>query len=154
MNKCVLFDGQYHKQLLPLTFTRPVAQLRIGIYTIQEKWSEQIGFNVGVRTKDYLAEKYNSIEDKSELGISAAVLPNENLCKSILGLKEQTILIKEGVVLAIKPLPANDDKMEESLEGYKVIEYKEDVSTVEYPHHIFQLNGQEIINDLTFINLG
>ncbi len=153
MNKCVLFDGQYHKQLLPLTFTRPVAQLRIGIFTIQEKWSNQLGFNVGVRTKDYLGKKYNSIEESAEFGISAALLPNENLCKSILGLKEQTILIKEGVVLAIKPLPANDDKMEESLEGYNVIEYKGDFSTVEYPHHIFQLNGQEIINDLTFINL-
>ena len=153
MNKCVLFDGQYHKQLLPLTFTRPVAQLRIGIYTIQEKWSNQLGFDVGVRTKDYLAKKYNSIEESVELGISAALLPNKNLSKSILGLKEQTILIKEGVVLAIKPLPANDDKIEENLEGYNVIEYKGDVSTVEYPHHIFQLNGQEIINDLTFLNL-
>jgi hypothetical protein len=67
MNKCVLFDGQYHKQLLPLTFTKPVAQLRIGIFTIQEKWSNQLGFDVGVRTKDYLAKKYNSIEKKCRI---------------------------------------------------------------------------------------
>ena len=153
MNKCVLFDGQYHKQLLPLTFTRPVAQLRIGIYTIQEKWAKQLGFDVGVRTKDYLAKKYNSVEQEAEFGVSAAVLPNDNLCKSILGLKDQTILIKNGVVLAIKPLPANDDKMEECLEGYNVINYKGEVDTVEYPHHIFQLNGQEILNDLKLTNI-
>ncbi len=152
MNKIVLFDGQYHRQLLPLTFTRPVAQLRIGIFTIQEKWSKQLGFDVGLRTKDYLAEKYNSIESVVEFGISGAVLPNKNLCKSITGLKDQTILIKEGVVLAIKPLPANDDNIEDSLQGYNVIEYKGDVSIVEYPHHIFQLNEQEIINDLKFVN--
>ena len=153
MNKCVLFDGQYHKQLLPLTFTRPVSHLRIGIFTIQEKWSKQFGFEVGVRTKDYLAEKFNSIEDSVEFGISGGLLPNENLCKSILGLKEKTILVQEGAVLAIKPLPANDDKIEESLQGYNVIEYKGQVDIVEYPHHIFQLNGDEIINDLKHIDI-
>ena len=34
----ILFDGIYHKNLLPLTYTRPVSDLRIGILTIKEKW--------------------------------------------------------------------------------------------------------------------
>ena len=34
----VLFDGAYHQKLKPLTFTRPVADLRVGILKIREKW--------------------------------------------------------------------------------------------------------------------
>ena len=59
MKTIVLFDGQCHKSLLPLTFTRPVAQLRVGIFTIHEKWSRFFDQDVNVRTKDYLADKCN-----------------------------------------------------------------------------------------------
>ena len=36
----VLFDGEAHRKLLPFTFTRPVAEIRIGILTIREKWEK------------------------------------------------------------------------------------------------------------------
>jgi hypothetical protein len=52
--KYVLFDGVHHQKLKPLTLTRPVADLRVGIFTIQEKWSLALNSKVAVRTKDYL----------------------------------------------------------------------------------------------------
>jgi len=34
----ILFDGPSRNNLLPLTYTRPVAEIRVGILTIREKW--------------------------------------------------------------------------------------------------------------------
>ncbi|HER40991.1 MAG TPA: glucose-1-phosphate thymidylyltransferase, partial [Salinimicrobium catena] len=36
----ILFDGPARDQFLPFTFTRPVAEMRIGILTIREKWEK------------------------------------------------------------------------------------------------------------------
>jgi hypothetical protein len=54
----VLFDGEERSDLLPLTFIRPVAELRMGILTFTERWkkifkTEKVSF----LTQDYLTEK-------------------------------------------------------------------------------------------------
>jgi hypothetical protein len=38
----ILFDDNARNTLLPLTYTRPVADLRIGILTIAEKWAKYL----------------------------------------------------------------------------------------------------------------
>ena len=63
MKKIVLFDGQCHKSLLPLSFTRPVAHLRVGILTILEKWEYYLDQKVDVRCKDFLSSKFSSFEN-------------------------------------------------------------------------------------------
>ncbi|HEX5743209.1 MAG TPA: putative sugar nucleotidyl transferase, partial [Flavobacteriaceae bacterium] len=40
----ILFDGPYRNSLLPFTFTRPVADIRVGILTIREKWENYLGY--------------------------------------------------------------------------------------------------------------
>ena len=54
----VLFDGNALASLLPLTFTRPVGDLRIGILTIAEKWARRTGATVGFKTETYLSKKF------------------------------------------------------------------------------------------------
>ena len=54
----ILFDGSVRNQLLPFTYTRPVADIRIGILTIREKWEKYLGFSTTTVTEDYLSEKY------------------------------------------------------------------------------------------------
>ena len=46
----ILFDGPSEIILLPFTYTRPVADIRIGILTIREKWETYLGFTT---TTDY-----------------------------------------------------------------------------------------------------
>ena len=58
--KYTLFDGQFHQKLKPLTFTKPVSLLRVGFYTIKEKWESFLNEEVGIRTKHYLGLKFNS----------------------------------------------------------------------------------------------
>ena len=103
MKRIVLFDGHFHQSLLPLTYTRPVSSVRVGIFTIKEKWEKYFGYPVQDRCKDYLNEKFNSVEEPADLGIAAGLLPDNNLVNSINELKERSILMKEEIVLAISP---------------------------------------------------
>jgi UDP-N-acetylglucosamine diphosphorylase/glucosamine-1-phosphate N-acetyltransferase len=146
----VLFDGVYHQKLKPLTLTRPVADLRVGIFKIHEKWEHLLGEKVGIRTKDYLGKSYNSFNDNAGVGISGALIPNPELCDAINTLKEKTIMMNEGKVLAIKPLPLESSDVNNELEGYKIVQYTSEISMIEKPMDIFKLNGAQIEMDLKF----
>jgi len=61
----ILFDGTFRNNLLPFTFTRPVADIRIGILTIREKWEQRLGVITSTRTQDYLAPKWPLEMDSS-----------------------------------------------------------------------------------------
>ncbi|MBK7183485.1 MAG: glucose-1-phosphate thymidylyltransferase, partial [Bacteroidetes bacterium] len=54
----ILFDDAARTNLLPLTFTRPVADIRIGILTIREKWEKMLQTKTSSKTEDYLSKKY------------------------------------------------------------------------------------------------
>ncbi len=148
--KYVLFDGVYHQKLKPLTLTRPVSDLRIGIFKIREKWELALDTQVAIRTKDYLSEKFNSYLDECEIGICSSLLPNPQLCDAINLLKENTIMMRNGKVLAICPLPKEDNQIKQKLSKYKVVQYISDLNLIEKPMDIFKLNEKEITNDLNF----
>ncbi|MFK5981955.1 MAG: putative sugar nucleotidyl transferase, partial [Flavobacteriaceae bacterium] len=69
----ILFDGSVRNQLLPFTFTRPVADIRVGILTIHEKWEKHLGFAITTVTEDYLTEKFPMIEMEENVLINASV---------------------------------------------------------------------------------
>lgn len=150
----LLFDGIGHTSLQPLTFTRPVAELRVGILTIKEKWERELAEELQVRTKDYLTEKFNGWDEAANLGIQAGLLPTEDLVDVIKNLKDGQLLMKDGEVLAVKPMPASNANMEKVLKGSTMLEYDLEVSIVRRPWDIFKLNGQEIELDFARITEG
>ncbi len=150
----VLFDGIGHKNLLPLTFTRPVAHLRVGILTIEEKWNYYLNQSCNIRTKDYLQVKFKSADDAQDLGINATVLPTFDLAETILDLKDNQILMKKGQVIAIKPMPKADANLEKELKGALVLEYDLDVNFINRPWDIFLQNGLEIEKDFSILTEG
>jgi len=79
----ILFDGAVRDALLPLTYTRPVADLRIGILTIREKWEQYLGFTTTTLTEEYLEEKYPMVEMEQNIMINASFLPSELLVDAI-----------------------------------------------------------------------
>jgi UDP-N-acetylglucosamine diphosphorylase/glucosamine-1-phosphate N-acetyltransferase len=148
----VLFDGQHHQRLKPLSLTRPVADLRVGIFKIHEKWAKFLDDKVGVRSKDYLSRKFNSFDDQAACGISGALLPNEDLCIAISELEDNTIMMKDGQVLAIKPLPM-EHEMEFALNKYRIVKYNGIAQIINRPMDIFLLNENQIASDLRFVEL-
>jgi len=147
-----LFDGLGHVSLKPLTYTRPVAELRVGILTIKEKWEKFLEDECNVRTKDYLSDKFEGYNGADSLGIAATVLPAKELVRAIKKLEINQLLIKEGMVLAINALPEASVDFNTYLEGFEMIEYEENVSFLVNPADIFGLNGQEIESDLNLIS--
>jgi len=83
----ILFDGEYRDNLLPLTYTKPVADLRIGILTIREKWEKHLGFTTTTITEDYLSEKFPMVEMEENIMINASFLPSEDLVELVKNLK-------------------------------------------------------------------
>ncbi|MEN8928142.1 MAG: GlmU family protein [Flavobacteriales bacterium] len=144
----ILFDGIYHKNLLPLTYTRPVCELRIGILTIKEKWEQYIENPIQVKTQDYLAKKFGSPSEENSIGINGSILPSDDLMSSLLELKNKQILTSKGKVIAINPLPLNSANIEEELAEYKMVETKANFLQVENVWDLFKLNDEAIRADI------
>lgn len=83
MANIILFDNETREQLLPLTFTRPVCEIRIGILTIREKWERWLNAPAFYITQDYLAEKFPIEYHEENYLINGSVLPSEQLCRLI-----------------------------------------------------------------------
>ena len=92
----ILFDGPYRDHLLPLTYTKPVADLRIGILTIREKWEKLLDTTTTSVTEDYLAGKFPMVEMAENIMICGSVIPNSELVEKVKFLKPgQAIYQKE-----------------------------------------------------------
>jgi len=96
----LLFDGPERNQLLPFTFIRPVAQLRIGIDLLQDKWEALLGAKCGVYTQTYLQAKYHINEAKENLFVNPAYLPTQVLVNKINALALNDALVIEGNIVA------------------------------------------------------
>ena len=95
----ILYDGAVRNALLPFTYTRPVADIRVGILTIREKWEKYLGNTTTTVTEDYLEEKFPMVEMEENIMINAAYLPNNVLVEMVQGLqKKQLITYKEDIV--------------------------------------------------------
>lgn len=147
----ILFDGIYHKNLLPLTYTRPVAELRIGLFTIKEKWELYIENPIQIKTQEYLSKKFGSPTMENSIGINASVLPSDDLMSSLLELKNRQILTSKGKIIAINPLPLDSSNLEQELSEYKMVETKAEFMQIENVWDLFRLNDQAIRSDIELI---
>jgi len=98
----ILFDDNAHQTLLPLTYTRPVADLRIGILTIAEKWSKYLNLTHSFHTRYYLQTKFQLQIEERNLFINGSVCPDEALLEAIAKLHGSEALVKDGLFIAVK----------------------------------------------------
>ena len=135
MNIVVFDDPVIRKDLLPFTFTRPVASVRLGILTIKEKWEKLFLQPISYLTEDYLQEKFPLATSQDNLLINGAVCPDENLLIAVKSLKKGEALIKDKVVVAKR---ATDIKPENLFINK---EYTGSLTLIDQPWKIFQHNG-------------
>ena len=79
----ILFDDFAWQNLLPLTFTKPVSEIRIGILTITEKWKSLLSGNFSYQTQGFLSEKYSSKFTSDTIFINGKICPTNELIKVI-----------------------------------------------------------------------
>ncbi|MGZ0016510.1 GlmU family protein [Yeosuana sp. AK3] len=144
----ILFDGPFRNNLLPFTFTRPVADIRVGILTIREKWEAYLDSTTTTVTEDYLSEKYPMVEMEENVMINASYLPNYELVEMIKNLEKNQAIFKDEDVIAFF---TNDTQDDIDFSTYEVIEFNEDILRIEHTWDIFSKNGEAIQEDFNFL---
>ncbi|MEO6346701.1 MAG: GlmU family protein [Aquaticitalea sp.] len=147
----ILFDGPSRNNLLPFTFTRPVAEIRIGILTIREKWELHLGFTTTTITEDYLSDKYPMVEMDENVLINASFLPNSELVQMVKNLQDNQAIFKNEDVIAFFTKNAQEDI---DFATFEAIEYDDDLLKIEHTWDIFSKNGQAIEDDFELLTQG
>ena len=147
----ILFDGPSRSNLLPFTFTRPVADIRVGILTIREKWEHYLEFTTTTITEDYLSDKYPMVEMPDNVLINASFLPNKELVEMIKNLGENQAIFKDEDVIAFHTKDTQEDV---DFETYDAIEYHDEILKIENTWDIFTKNGEAIIEDFELLTKG
>jgi len=144
-----LFDDSSWETLRPLTFTRPVADLRIGILTIAEKWAKYLNADFGYVTQDYLSKKYPA-RLGTTLYINGSICPDEALLDALSALKVGEVLVKGDILIA----HYNDVDNLEPVTFNKEHQYDRDFIRIVYPDDIFTYNGVELKKDFALLTKG
>lgn len=133
----VLFDDQFRANLLPLTYTRPVSDLRVGIFTIKEKWEKRMDAMVSTLTLPYLSEKFPLNLAEDNVFINGAVLPNNDFTAIVRELAiNEAIVSEDNLLLAYRGATLPTDTPKKTITS--------DVDLVRYPEDIFSKNGAQI----------
>lgn len=133
--------------LLPLTYTKPVSELRIGIFKIHEKWHQSLGEgSTFFRTENYLSPLFPVPKEKT-LMIKGNLLPAKELVEQLKKLNENQVIVSENEVIA-GYFDANEEIKVENREEIQA----EEIDLVERPWDIFRKNGEQIRTDFALIS--
>lgn len=150
----ILFDSTGHQTLLPLTFTRPVADLRIGILTIAEKWAKHLDSEYSFHTQSWLQQKFTIKISAENLFINGAVCPDEQLLEAIDKLRTGEALKYGDLLLAVKLATADALNFDPSATFDREITHEHTPVIIRYPEDIFRKNDIELRKDFNLITKG
>ncbi len=143
----ILFDGPHRNALLPFTFTRPVADIRVGILTIREKWEKHLGYTTTTITEEYLSDKWPMVEMENNVMINASFLPTEILVEMIKNLELNQAIFQDEEVVAFYAKEGE----EVDFDSFEVIEFTEECIKIENTWDIFQKNDVAIREDFELL---
>jgi len=147
----ILFDGDVRDALLPFTFTRPVADIRVGILTIREKWEKYLAVTCSSLTEEYLSEKYPLVEAEQNVLIDGSFLPNQELVALVKELNDNEAIFHEDDVIAFCSNKAISDA---DISSFKRIYFEGDVLRIQNTWDIFSKNKEALQADFDFITAG
>lgn len=150
----ILFDDDRWDALLPLTFTRPACELRIGILTIREKWERMLNTKCSWLTQDYLSEKFPTRTEADNILLNGTILPNLSLLNEIGKLKPGQKLEKENTTIAVRPDKISFFSSPKKFEEFDKIDFKGEFFHLDHPWDIFRFNGPAIHSDFELITPG
>ena len=158
MLNIILFDSDARDHLLPLTATRPMGELRLGILTLREKWERLLNGAASYITQEYLSEKFPiHIEDENFI-VNAGLIPNARLCERIKKLELNEALLHEGDLVAARLSEARFELLIEDAEVSELqgteIEADYTLQFINNSWELSHLNGQAILDDFELITKG
>ena len=148
----ILFDDGGWDNLLPLTFTRPSAELRVGILTIKEKWERRLNGEASYLSKTHLSKKFKLKKADDNLLINGRVCPSETLVASVLELNQGDALFSGETLIALRTHSAGVSSFKKSEITGKQVDL--DATVINYPWDIFSNNGTELELDFELVTAG
>jgi len=147
----ILFDGDVRTSLFPFTLTRPVADIRIGILTIREKWETYLKSTISTSTEEYLAVKYPLNLQEDNIFIDGSFLPTPEVVKAIEGLKMQEAIVCEGSLVAIRSSELPDFS---EIRIDQAINVTKPLIRIKNTWDIFSRNGEALQQDFELLTKG
>ncbi len=147
----ILFDGPVREHLLPFTFTRPVADVRIGIMTIREKWEAYLNTSVSYKTEDYLSIKFPMVLKSDNVFLNGSILPDAFLLDHVKALKESEVLKKENIIIAYRSNKVNENN---DWGAFNVVEYEKELFQIKNTWDIFSQNERALQEDFDLLIKG
>ncbi len=151
----ILFGAQAREHLLPFTFLRPVADIRVGILTIREKWERCLNKKTSSLTEPYLSEKYPLIKEADNVLINASVLPEPGLLEEISRLAPNQTLISGDILIAHRVKAEDLDNLgDDLLEEVSPMHTGCKIKKLFQLRDIVVLNEQQIEPDFKLLTAG
>lgn len=147
----ILFDEARRENLLPLTFMRPVADIRFGILTIREKWEIYLGKKTSTLTEQYLAARFPLIKEEDNIIINGAICPNPVLVQEIKALKSGQALVQGDTIIAMS---MNEHDFEKKTGNVDEIPTTASFLEINNTWDIFAKNAEAIAADFELITKG
>lgn len=144
----ILFDNE-RERLLPLTFTRPACEIRIGILTIREKWSRMLEEVTSSMTEAYLSVKFPLRSESDNVFINGGICPSDELVRAIKTLESGQKLVKDGLSIAARTSSEEFDSGD-----FSEIEFDGEILSVQDPWDIFSKNGEALKLDFDLVTGG
>lgn len=144
----VLFDDELTwRNVLPLTFTRPVSEIRIGILTIKQKWDKSLNTNCSYLTQSYLSKKYTLNDSENSVFINSKLCPNNELIVAVKALQPNQALMQKNTILAFY---GNTNSLKNP-SAFKIIEFSVPCLEVNNVWDIFLKNTDAIKADFELL---
>ncbi|MFZ4522916.1 MAG: GlmU family protein [Bacteroidales bacterium] len=152
----ILFDESIVRtNLLPLTFTRPVSDIRIGILTIREKWEKRLKSPTSSLTDSYLSPKFPIVKMAENILINGSICPNDEIIDAIKNLKpNQTVVYNDTIIALHVTAEELDNPGDTSSEGIEEIQMKEVPLKINHTWEIFSKNELALAEDFALVTKG
>ena len=145
----LIADPAHRINLLPLAFTRPVADFRVGILTLREKWEKHLRLKAAWQTEAYLAPLFPGTAEQDLLVVNGAVCANAQVGHAALALKPNQVLMHQGVWLAYRSEAGPADHA-----SFEQVGFGGNVHVINRLWDIFLLNGAELEADFELLTHG
>lgn len=155
----ILFDRTDEPKLRPLSFTKPIADLRIGILTFRERWEKHLDASTSSATHDYLQEKYPLVLDNDNIFIDGSIVATPDLVEAVLDLAVDTALVHQGTLVAWRCSQLLAEKFAASphnalSEGVFTEEFEGELFRIDQNWEFFTRNGAAIEIDWKLVTDG
>jgi UDP-N-acetylglucosamine diphosphorylase/glucosamine-1-phosphate N-acetyltransferase len=155
MNYILFDESNVRTNLQPLTFMRPVCDIRIGILTIREKWEKMLKTKTSTLTEAYLSVKFPIVKEKDNILINGSVCPTEEIVAAIRKLKSNQTIIHNDTIIALHVSEEELDNIgDSSNEGIEEIQVLEPPLKVSHTWDIFAKNDFAINEDFKLVTKG